>query len=292
MCRHLGYVGPAVSVGEMLTTGTHSLRTQAWAPRDMRGGGTINADGFGVAWWRAAESDSTRNPSATSTAAADSTLLASRYRNPAPIWTDPAVEEVLPQLHSAAVLASIRSATVGMPVERAACAPFTSEQWAFSHNGSVPNWRNVISAALSDLDNAATQFGATRLFETIQLLEAESSTDAATLWVLLRQLLSAVSPDGFVDSPGTALGLLAAGVLKHAPTARLNFLLGDGETLWATTVHHALSALVTDTFAVLASEPYDDDPNWQSIPDRSLVIARPGKLTIDPLPDSTKGASR
>ncbi|WP_433659226.1 class II glutamine amidotransferase [Nocardia sp. CA-128927] len=296
MCRHLGYVGPAVRVGEMLTAGTHSLRTQAWAPRDMRGGGTINADGFGVAWWRAVEPADTQHPSATGEppggAAAGSTVIASRYRNSAPIWTDPAVEEVLTQLHSTAVLGSIRSATVGMPVERAACAPFTSAQWAFSHNGSVPSWRKVITAASSDLDNAATRFGATRLFETIQLLEAESPTDAATLWVLLRQLLTAVSPDGFVDSPGTALGLLASGVLKHAPAARLNFLLGDGETLWATTVHHALSALVTDTFAVLASEPYDDDPNWRSIPDRSLVVASPGKLTIDPLPDSTKGASR
>ncbi|MEU7140495.1 ergothioneine biosynthesis protein EgtC [Nocardia sp. NPDC046473] len=296
MCRHLGYVGPAVRVGEMLTAGTHSLRTQSWAPRDMRGGGTINADGFGVAWWRAVEQADSQPPSAAGEplgdAATASTVIASRYRNSAPIWTDPAVEEVLTQLHSTAVLGSIRSATVGMPVERAACAPFTSAQWAFSHNGSVPNWRNVITATSSDLDNAATRFGATRLFETIQLLEAESPTDAATLWVLLRQLLSAVSPDGFVDSPGTALGLLASGVLKHAPAARLNFLLGDGETLWATTVHHALSALVTDTFAVLASEPYDDDPNWQSIPDRSLVVARPGKLTIDPLPDSTKGASR
>lgn len=296
MCRHLGYVGPSVSVGEMLTAGTHSLRTQAWAPRDMRGGGTINADGFGVAWWRAVELDGTRNPLATSALPAqvgtDGTLIASRYRNPAPIWTDPAVEEVLPQLHSTAVLASIRSATVGMPVERAACAPFTSARWAFSHNGSVPDWRKVITAASSDLDMAATQFGATRLFETIQLLDAESPTDAATLWVLLRQLLTAVSPDGFVDSPSNALSLLVTGVLKHAPNARLNFLLGDGETLWATTVHHALSALVTDTFAVLASEPYDDNPNWQSIPDRSLVVARPGKLTIDPLPDSTKGTSR
>ncbi|MFC9432564.1 class II glutamine amidotransferase [Nocardia sp. NPDC057030] len=293
MCRHLGYVGPAVSVGEVLTTGTHSLRTQAWAPRDMRGGGTINADGFGVAWWRPAEPDGTSAAGAPpADAAAGSALIASRYRNPAPIWTDPAVEEVLPQLRSTAVLASIRSATVGMPVERAACAPFTSAQWAFSHNGSVPNWRTAITAASSDLDNAAMRFGATRLFETIQLLDAESPTDAATLWVLLRQLLSATAPDGFVDSTGTALGLLAAGVLRHAPAARLNFLLGDGETLWATTVHHALSALVTDTAAVLASEPYDDDPNWRSIPDRSLVIARPGKLTIDPLPDSTKGASR
>ncbi|PXX68591.1 glutamine amidotransferase [Nocardia tenerifensis] len=280
MCRHLGYLGPAVSVGEMLTAGTHSLRTQAWAPREMRGGGAINADGFGAAWWHG-----------------DGEPIAGRYRNAAPIWTDPAVDEVLTQLCSTAVLGSIRSATVGMPIERAACAPFTSGRWAFSHNGVVPNWRQVLTAVSSDLDMAATQFGATRLFETIQLLDAESATDAATLWVLLRQLLSAAAPGGFIDSPATALSRLVSGVLKHAPAARLNLLLGDGETLWATTVYHSLSALVTDDFAVLASEPYDDDPNWRSIPDHSLVTARPGKLTIDPLLDSTlldstKGATR
>ncbi|WP_069162324.1 ergothioneine biosynthesis protein EgtC [Nocardia altamirensis] len=271
MCRHLGYLGPAVGVGDLLTAGTHALRTQAWAPNDMRGGGTINADGFGVAWWRDG--------------------VASRYRNAAPIWTDPAVEEVLPQLHSTAVLGSIRSATVGMPIERAACAPFTADRWAFSHNGVVPNWRPVLSAVSSDLDTAATYSGATRLLETIRLLDAEAPTDAATLWVLLRQLLAGVEPGGFLESPAAALGLLASTVLRHAPAARLNLLLGDGETLWATTVYHSLSALVTDTVAVLASEPYDDDPQWQSIPDRSLVTARPGRLTIDPLTNGTKGPS-
>lgn len=281
MCRHLGYLGPAVGVGEMLTRGSHSLRTQAWAPRDMRGGGTINADGFGVAWWRSA-----------ATGAGGAEPIVSRYRNAAPIWTDPAVEEVLPQLRSTAVLGAIRSATVGMPIERAACAPFTAERWAFSHNGKVADWRRVLTAASSDLDVAATRFGATRLLETAQLLDAEAPTDAATLWVLLRQLLAGAQPGGFVETPAAALGLLVAAVLRHAPDARLNLLLCDGETLWASTVYHSLSALVTDTAAVLSSEPYDDDPNWQSIPDRSLVTARPGHLSITSMPDGTKGLSR
>ncbi|QIS06183.1 ergothioneine biosynthesis protein EgtC [Nocardia brasiliensis] len=281
MCRHLGYLGPAVGVGEMLTRGSHSLRTQAWAPRDMRGGGTINADGFGVAWWRSA-----------ATGAGGAEPIVSRYRNAAPIWTDPAVEEVLPQLRSTAVLGAIRSATVGMPIERAACAPFTAERWAFSHNGKVADWRRVLTAASSDLDVAATRFGATRLLETAQLLDAEAPTDAATLWVLMRQLLAGAQPGGFVETPAAALGLLVAAVLRHAPDARLNLLLCDGETLWASTVYHSLSALVTDTAAVLSSEPYDDDPNWQSIPDRSLVTARPGHLSITSMPDGTKGLSR
>ncbi|MFC9893672.1 ergothioneine biosynthesis protein EgtC [Nocardia sp. NPDC127579] len=269
MCRHLGYVGPEVAVGELVTRGPHSLYRQSWAPLEMRGGGTINADGFGVAWWRSEQPGPIP--------------LVSRYRNPDPIWTDPAVEEVLGQLRAGAALASIRSASPGMPVQRAACAPFTSGRWAFSHNGRVPEWRRVVTAVSSDLDTAATQWGATRLFETARLLEAEAATDAATLWVLLTDLLTATGPGQFAESPGAALALLTTTVLTHAPDARLNFLLGDGEQLWATTVHHSLSALVTDEVAILSSEPYDDDPRWQPIPDRRLVAARPGQLTVEPL---------
>jgi glutamine amidotransferase len=328
MCRHIGYLGPAVGVGEILTRGTHSLRTQAWAPRDMRGGGTINADGFGVAWWGADGS-------------------ASRYRNAAPIWTDPAVEEVLPQLASTAVLGAVRSATVGMPVERTASAPFTHGRWAFSHNGTIPGWRVVLSTV-------ATEFGSP------PLLEAESRTDAATLWVIVRGLLdsdcgaassdsspttatelggsrervespttiestlsvtvSAGAPvasvptnsqwsvgstargsgdstvpsagragsttaqpgDGTAD-PGRVLSRVIRAVLARAPQSRLNLLLGDGETLWATTVYHSLSVLVTDEIAVASSEPYDDDPRWRAVADRQLVTLRPGYLSIVPL---------
>ncbi|WP_280453508.1 class II glutamine amidotransferase, partial [Nocardia cyriacigeorgica] len=180
MCRHLAYVGPPEPVGELLTRGVHALRTQAWAPRDMRGGGTINADGFGVAWWRHAGHPGQAR--------------VSRYRNAAPIWTDPAVDEVLPQIESTAVLGAVRSATVGMPVERAACAPFIDDGWAFSHNGVVPNWRKALTAALADLDNAATRAGATRMFQTADLLDAESATDSAAMWVLLRGLLTPGAP--------------------------------------------------------------------------------------------------
>ncbi|WP_245402151.1 class II glutamine amidotransferase [Nocardia albiluteola] len=311
MCRHLGYLGPAAPVGEILTRGTHSLRNQAWEPQDMRGGGTINADGFGVAWWLR-----------------DGGV--SRYRNPAPMWTDPAVDEVLPQLRSTAVLAAVRSATVGAPVERNANAPFTHGRWAFSHNGRIPDWQ----PALSEI---ATEFGSP------PLLEAESHTDSAALWVIVRGLLETADtttgarageadgaesfphseslvpteknaangahPDGrsaegaattavatgpgsvqsavgrrpanpAANDPAQVLPRVIRAVLARSPRSRLNLLLGDGETLWATTIHHALSVLVTDEFAVVTSEPYDDDPRWQHIPDRRLVTLRPGRFSI------------
>ncbi|MFF0489966.1 ergothioneine biosynthesis protein EgtC [Nocardia sp. NPDC004068] len=347
MCRHLGYLGPPTPVGDLLTRGDHSLRTQAWAPRDMRGGGTINADGFGVAWWAPAPGRETENIGARAhggpldgrgsggapTSAAGS--VTTRYRNPAPIWSDPAVDEVLPQLNSHAVLAAVRSATVGMPVERTACAPFTHGRWAFSHNGVIQDWQATLTAVAAR-------------FDAPPLIEAESRTDSATFWVILRGLLDreadrnvaepapaarthsapdvrahsapgaraesarddragsardvpgdigatgnvevlSPSPARQPDRVAAILREAALAVLVHAPNARLNLLLGDGETLWATTVHHALSVLVTEEIAVIASEPYDDDPRWRAIPDRRLVTARPGTLTVAPLdPDESE----
>lgn len=244
MCRHLGYLGPPVAVSEPILHGQHSLYRQSWAPRDMRAGGTINADGFGVAWWPPGDA-------------------VTRYRNPMPIWTDPAVGEVLSQITSPAVLAAVRSATPGMPVDRSSCAPFVSDRWAFSHNGVVPQWRSTLSAIATELD-------------TPDVFELESATDSAALWLLLSTGLER-------DKPEHVLTELVARILARQPDARLNFLLSDGETLWATTCYHSLAVLVTDHAVTVSSEPDDDDTAWQPVPDRRLVIARPGQLVIDPL---------
>ncbi|MBC7303387.1 MAG: ergothioneine biosynthesis protein EgtC [Nocardia sp.] len=269
MCRHLGYVGPPTGVGELVVHGPHSLYAQSWAPADMRSGGTINADGFGVAWWRRVG------------IGADARDTVARYRNHAPIWTDPALGEVLGQLESRSVIAAVRSATVGMPVERGACAPFTDERWAFSHNGVVPDWRTTLVAVLADLNEA---FTAATLFDSpAVLLQAESLTDSAALWVLLRGLLGVVDPAGPISSPAEALQLLVASVLRHQPRARLNLMLGNGSQLWATTCWHSLSVLVADDYTVLSSEPYDADPRWQSIDDHQLIAATPGRCAITAL---------
>ncbi len=238
MCRHIGYLGPPVPVSEPLTRGPHSVFGQSWAPREMRGGGTINADGFGIGWWTPAGF--------------------SRYRNPAPIWTDPAVTEVLPQIAAPAVLGAVRSATAGMPVERGACAPFSDGRWAFSHNGVVPGWPEVLAVPAGAVP--------------------EAPTDSAALWaVLLAELRD--------RDPADAIRAVLRRVLAGAPDARLNLLLGDGEHIWATTCFHSLWTLSGDRAVVVASEPYDDDPRWRPIPDRRLVTASPEAVSVDALED-------
>jgi len=64
--------------------------------------------------------------------------------------------------------------------------------------------------------------------------------------------------------------------LAAAPGSRLNLLLGDGERLVATAVDHALSVREHPDGAVtVASEPLDDHPDWQPVPDGSLVVVDP-----------------
>ena len=243
MCRHLAYLGPPCAVGELLARGEHSLLRQGWAPRDMRGGGTVNADGYGAAWW------------------VDGAPV--RYRTTRPVWNDEAGAAVLASARSTAVLAAVRSATVGMPVVHTANAPFTDGRWAFSHNGTVRGWPGSLTWLAAELP-------------LTDLLTLDAPTDSALLWAAARARLEN-------DDPADALADLVRAVGTSAPGSRLNLLLTDGEQVVATAWYHSLSVLVTEDAVLVASEPHDDDPAWRSVPDRSVLTARPGRVTVTPL---------
>src|SRR5206468_832304 len=67
------------------------------------------------------------------------------------------------------------------------------------------------------------------------------------------------------------MGELVLDVGTKDPAARLNLLLADGDRLLATTWGDTLSYLVAADGIAVASEPWDDDPNWVDVPDRSLL---------------------
>jgi glutamine amidotransferase len=236
VCRHIAYLGPARPLADLLIDREHSLLRQSWAPRDMRGGGTVNADGFGVGWYPAGGADPLR------------------YRRSVPMWTDVNFAGLAGSISSSAVLAAVRSATVGMPIIETACAPFVWDRWLFSHNGRVTGWPDSMAVLAAGLPVA-------------DLLTMDAPTDSALLWALLRHRLKNGEP------PEDALAGLVTEVAALAPGSRLNLLLTDGETVLGTAWDHALSVLPGTEEVVVASEPWDDDPGWQAVPDRHLVLA-------------------
>jgi glutamine amidotransferase len=249
VCRHIAYLGRPRSLADLLVDRPAGLLRQSWAPCDMRGGGTVNADGFGVGWYPAG------SPPV-------------RYRRSVPMWTDANFAALAPTISAGAVLAAVRSATVGMPVIETACAPFTWDRWLFSHNGRVTGWPDSVAGPAADLP-------------VTDLLTMDAPTDSALLWALLRRRLAAGTP------PVAAVADLVTEVARLAPGSRLNLLLTDGETVVGTAWDHALSVLVGGGEVVVASEPWDDDPRWRPVADHRLVVADRNGVAVHDLIDIT-----
>jgi gamma-glutamyl hercynylcysteine S-oxide hydrolase len=250
MCRHLAYVGPPVTLEKLILEPDHSLRQQASAPRHQTHG-RFNADGFGVGWYDRAQR-----------------AEPARYRTPRAIWADASFASFSGLVSSNAVLAAVRSASPGMPIEETSTAPFTDGPWLFSHNGFVPEFgtgarrtlrRNVSEARLQGL---------------------QSVTDSELLFALVLDRLDAGA------SPADALVSVVALVEKEQADARLNFLLTDGERIAATACRNSLFLLddrPREGAVVIASEPYDGDAGWEPVPDGSVVELDDDKLAIRPI---------
>lgn len=245
MCRHLAYLGPPVTLRALLYDPPYSLVRQSWAPRDMRGGGTINADGFGIGWYPGGEEPV-------------------RYRRAQPIWSDPTLPELAAVTATGALLAAVRSATVGMPVLDTAAAPFAEGPWLFSHNGVVRGWPDAVVPLAAALP-------------VRELLTLDAPTDSALLWALVRQRLRAGA------DPAEAVVDTVRAVLAAAPGSRVNLLLTDGRMVVASVAGHALSVRAVPGSVLLASEPLDDDPGWQEVQDGQLVVATQTRVRVSAL---------
>lgn len=227
MCRHVAWLGAPRSLADLVLAPPQGLLVQSYAPRRQKHG-LMNADGWGAGFF-------------------DDEGVARRWRSDKPLWGDASFASVAPALRSRCVLAAVRSATIGMPIEPSASAPFSDGQWLLSHNGLVDRGVLPLTGA------------------------AESTVDSAIVAAL-------------IFSRGLdALGATIAEVGELDPNARLNILAANGSRLLATTWGDTLSVLHRPDGVVLASEPYDDDPGWSDIPDRHLVDVRDAHVVVTPL---------
>lgn len=250
MCRHLAYLGPSVTVADLLLTPEHSLLEQTWAPADMRGSGSVNADGFGFGWYD-------ERP--------DGHGDARRYRRAVPMWADGSLPDLAGTIRTGALLAAARNGTTGMPVTETACAPFRHGRWLFSHNGVVMGWPSTVQGLAARLPAA-------------DLMRLEAPTDSALLWaVALRRLVEGASPESVVET-------LTVEVAQAAPGSRLNLLLTDGVTAVASTWGHSLSVLEGPGSVTVCSEPFGEAPDaWQPVPDRHLLVMTAAGAKTRPL---------
>ncbi|MDQ6614410.1 MAG: ergothioneine biosynthesis protein EgtC [Actinomycetota bacterium] len=190
-----------------------------------------------------------------------------RFRRAGPMWADPSLESLARVVRAGAFLGSVRSATPPAPIEESGAAPFTEGRWLFSLNGRVAGDVGAVRRQVAPRRQAGIQ----------------GASDSEVLFALLLDRIDAGS------LPAEAL----AGLIAAVP-GRLNLLLTDGDTAWATASGDSLWWRAgRDQVApsvVVASEPLDDDPGWAPVPDGSLLTATAAvPCSIVPLP--TKEAS-
>ncbi len=227
MCRHLAWLGAPRSVASLVLEPPCGLLRQSYAPRRQKRG-LLNADGWGVGFY-------------------DADGAVRRWRSPRPLWSDASFASVAPVLSSGAVLAAVRSATVGMPPDETAAAPFTDGRRLLSHNGRVDR------AALTPAP------------------DPESVCDSALL-----------AAQVFAAGPGEVVATLRE-IAQSDPDATLNVLLTDGTQILGVTWGDELSYLVEPDGVVVASEPWDDDPRWVDVPDHHVLEVSADGVTVTEL---------
>ncbi len=252
MCRHLAYVGPAIGPASLLTEPEHSLEHQSHAPRHQVLT-TVNADGWGIAWY-----------------APEIRPEPARYRTTKPIWADRSFASIAGVLRTPALLAAARSATPPLPVDESANAPFVDGPWAGSLNGFVGGFRGPAGVELRNLVSP----------RRAALLEGNNDGEllCALAWDRLDPDGSGPGPD-----PLDALESVVHDAERLGPGPK-NLLLTDGRTILATAVGNSLFTLVDAGLAaggaIVASEPLDDHPDWQPVPDRHLLAVEGTALRL------------
>ncbi|TDB94380.1 ergothioneine biosynthesis protein EgtC [Actinomadura sp. 7K534] len=244
MCRHLGYLGPERTLHSLVYEGEHSLETQSYAPR-MTQGCILNADGYGVGWYR------------------DGAPV--RFRRAQPIWTDQSFREVAGAVRASCAVAAVRSATAGFPVDESCAQPFRAGSWLFSHNGKIDDFGGA-EGRLRELAG-----------DLAGVPDARAPVDSAPLFAL------AVRHWRGGASLGDGLASVVGEITAFAP-GRYNLLASDGTSLAATTWGDSLFVREDADQIRIASEPLDGDAGWKAVPDRSLVTAGlDAGVTVTPL---------
>lgn len=246
MCRLMAYCGPPRTLHELLLEAPHSLEHQSYEPREQQHG-VVNADGFGVAWY---------HPSRPEPAC---------YRTIRPIWSDQSFASMAGVIDSETVVAAVRSATPPAATEESGTQPFTHGPWSFLHNGYLDDFRSTRGVALR---------------RSLSFERAAAIASGADSEVLFALVLDAI--DRGAD-PSDAVAEVVT-KLRPGNLGGLNLVLARQRHLVATRAGNSLHTLRRridgrEAF-YLASEPFDDDPEWAEVPDGSVVELEQGRLSI------------
>lgn len=247
MCRIAGFIGTdPLPLRTLICDPPHGLSHQSWAAQEMVSA-TVNADGWGAAWF-----DDAGKPAG--------------YRQILPIWADANLDSLGRSLRSPVWLANVRSATAGLGTDYANTQPFYDEGLLFTHNGFIDRFAHTLRARLRA--QVAPEIETT----------INGNTDSEYLFALLRQQTGPLA-----ERLRAVIGLIRTW-LTDTPDVRalLNLIVSDGQQMVA--VRAAVNGDAPSLYfhpdwhggIAIGSEAFDNQSGWTCVASDEMIIAEPG----------------
>ena len=257
MCRFVSFLSKQPVVLErVLISPNNSLIKQSKAAREEDI--TLNADGFGIAWY-----NRSIDP------------YPGVYKSIQPAWNDENLHHLATKIRSSCFLGHVRDSSIGS-VNTYNCHPFTYENFSFMHNGNIDGiklLRRSILESLSDIvfDNIKGQTDSELFFAIILDYMQLNSTEIS--WEVMQDaVLHSINKINSMQKklPGTN-------------NMKLNIVVSDGEQMLATRYNSSTTDLAPSLYyctkensksgeVLIASEPLDDySVGWREVPTNHFV---------------------
>ncbi len=272
MCRFVLYHGEEIRISSLVTVPLNSLIHQSFDNQEREE--PLNGDGFGIGWY-----------------APEISERPALFRAVSPAWNNQNLRHLARVTRSRAILAHVRAATVGLPVTRLNCHPFSWGPFAFMHNGYLGGFRLIRRRLLRLLSDEA--------FALIR-----GSTDSEHLFALFVDRYRELDDDSsHVERMARSLAAAIRQVEElrreagAEQTSQINVALSDGAAAVATRFTsdrpetanslyvqlgrrwvcegrdcRMLDPDVSRGAVIVSSERLSDDPGWDRVPPNQLVM--------------------
>ncbi|MFK8040156.1 MAG: class II glutamine amidotransferase [Rickettsiaceae bacterium] len=267
MCRFVTYIGKKpILLSNILNTPKNSLLNQSRHSKESNYG-SMNADGFGLAWYKQEISKE-----------------AGMYKSTQPMWNDINLKHISNKITSDCFLSHVRASTIGT-VSISNCHPFVHKEYAFVHNGEINHFNKIHRQLLLKLED--------ELFDSIG-----GHTDSEHTFFLIMHFLMNDKERNLEKAVHKAF----AWILDHQKNdddthyVKLNISITNGNQVISTRFSsktalpeslHYTTNLKEETGAtkeigvLVASEPVTEySNNWEEVPINHYLVIDKNNLNV------------
>lgn len=261
MCRFVAYFGKKKSLlSDIIKKPKNSLICQSREAREGAKG--INADGFGIAWYKP-EIDKTPGI----------------FKSTQPAWNDENLIHIATKIQSPCFLAHVRASTIG-DVNLNNCHPFNFAEYSMVHNGTIRGFDKYKRKIINDLDED--------LF-----LKIKGNTDSEHFFYIIMQHIR--NGNTFEEAVMKSIQyVIDLQKNDHQDTfSRLNICITNHNEIIATrfvskgheslSLHYKVNQEKSDHHSlIISSEQLDkiEDRSWEVVPNNSYIYVNRKNMDV------------